>query len=278
MAINRLGPVALAAAVLMLGGALAAQASDDRQKTNRRTESAQPRQAAPRESAPPPQTAAPRERAVPRESAPPRETARAPREDSPRRTAEPRTASEARPVPARAGNTADAASNEDQAVPRGSRPRDGRATSGRAVVRQTPIRPRQTIIYYPRRDYPFGYGGFGLGYFYYDPYAWGPYSYPGYYGGGYGYPYGGYGGYGGYGRYAYGGIRLKVKPRDAEVYVDGYYVGRVDDFDGVFQRLELAAGPHRIEIREPGRPPLAFDVRIPPGETITYRGDLNKLR
>ncbi len=35
------------------------------------------------------------------------------------------------------------------------------------------------------------------------------------------------------------------------MYVDGYYVGRVDDFDGLFQRLHLASGPHRLEIRAP---------------------------
>jgi len=28
-------------------------------------------------------------------------------------------------------------------------------------------------------------------------------------------------------------LRLKVKPVDATVYVDGYYVGVVDDFDGI---------------------------------------------
>lgn len=169
---------------------------------------------------------------------------------------------------------------------RGSRPRDGRVAQGRAVSRENAPRPRETIVFYPRSLYPYGYGGYGLGYFYYDPYAWGPYYYPGYYGsygsyGGYGYGYPAYGGYGGYGRsgyYGYGAIRLKVKPRDAEVFVDGYYVGRVDDFDGIFQRLELEAGPHRIEIRESGRPPVSFDVRIIPGETITYNADLRKLR
>ena len=168
----------------------------------------------------------------------------------------------------------------------GSRPRDGRPATSRAVPRSNDgPRPssRPTIIYYPRRDFPFGYGGYGLGYFYYDPYSWGSY-YPGYYGGyGYGYPgyssgYGYGGGYGGGGyAYATGAVRLKVKPRDAEVFVDGYYVGRVDDFDGIFQRLTLEAGVHRIEIREPGLTPRSFEIRIRPGETITYDADLRKL-
>ncbi len=73
-----------------------------------------------------------------------------------------------------------------------------------------------------------------------------------------------------------GSLRLKVKPAEASVYVDGYYVGLVDDFDGIFQRLHVEPGPHRIEIREPGYEPLTFDVRIDPGHTTTYRGELEK--
>ena len=115
-------------------------------------------------------------------------------------------------------------------------------------------------------------------------------AYGGFYGTGYGYPY--YGGfygpydpwYGWYPTYApasytygyEGSLRLKVKPRNAEVFVDGYYVGIVDDFDGIFQRLHLDAGPHRIEIRAPGYETLSFDVRIDPDHTTTYRGELAK--
>jgi len=68
-----------------------------------------------------------------------------------------------------------------------------------------------------------------------------------------------------------------VQPRDAEVYVDGYYAGIVDDFDGVWQRLRLDDGGHRIEIRAPGLNPLTFDVMVQPGRTITYRGDLRVI-
>ena len=73
---------------------------------------------------------------------------------------------------------------------------------------------------------PWGYGAFGLGYFYYSPWGWDP-GYYGYYG--YGAPR--------YSAYGYdddlGSVKLKVKPRDAEVYVDGYFAGHVDDFDGI---------------------------------------------
>jgi hypothetical protein len=109
---------------------------------------------------------------------------------------------------------------------------------------------------------------------YYAPYYYGfgyPYGY-------WGYPYGGYwGGYYGYygGSYSYtGSVRLKVKPEDAEVLVDGYYVGTVDDFDGAFQSLKLEPGPANIEVRAPGFEPLRVDVRILPGRKITYEANM----
>jgi hypothetical protein len=129
--------------------------------------------------------------------------------------------------------------------------------------------------------YPYGFGAFGLGWFYSDPW-WGyGYGYP-YYGygypGGYGYPYGygyGYGGGGG-GGYYYdnGAVRLKVKPRDAEVFVDGGYAGIVDEFDGTFQKLQLETGTHKLEIRKDGFETLSFDVHVTDDHTITLRGEL----
>jgi hypothetical protein len=41
-------------------------------------------------------------------------------------------------------------------------------------------------------------------------------------------------------------LRLQVTPRDTAVYVDGYYAGVVDDFDGLFQRLRVPPGPHEL--------------------------------
>jgi hypothetical protein len=70
---------------------------------------------------------------------------------------------------------------------------------------------------------------------------------------------------------------LKVKPRHAEVYVDGYFAGIVDEFDGFWQRLHVEPGPHRIEVRADGYEPLSFEVRILPDRTITYSGELKPL-
>ncbi|MGQ0732415.1 MAG: PEGA domain-containing protein [Acidobacteriota bacterium] len=159
------------------------------------------------------------------------------------------------------------------------RPRSGRGgeAGDRAVPRTAAPRPPARVLVYPDyyRNYnryydPWGYGAFGLGYFYYSPWGWNP-SYGGYA------PYGGYG-YGpsasGYG-HAIGSVKLKVKPRDAEVYVDGYFAGHVDDFDGILQGLKLDSGAYQIEVRKPGYQSLQFDVMIQPGRTITYRGELN---
>ena len=141
-----------------------------------------------------------------------------------------------------------------------------------------PFRPVPNYNYY----YPYWYGGFGS---YYDPYWWGGYSSYGYYPYGYGSSYGyGYGGGSAYGYPSYesgygeGGIRLKVKPRDAQVFVDGYFAGIVDSFDGAFQKLALPAGTHRIEVRAPGYETLSVDIRIYSDETITYRGELRPVR
>jgi hypothetical protein len=47
-------------------------------------------------------------------------------------------------------------------------------------------------------------------------------------------------------------VRLEVTPRDAEVYVDGYYAGVVDDFDGVLQRLRVEPGQHELALYHEG--------------------------
>ena len=116
--------------------------------------------------------------------------------------------------------------------------------------------------------------GFGVGYGSYNRYN--PY-WNGYYGHAYGYDPYLYTGYGRTSDYYTGSLRLKVKPRFGEVFVDGYYVGLGNDYDGIFQRLRLEEGPHHIEVVEPGYVPLEFDVMILPGETITYEGSLTQL-
>jgi hypothetical protein len=152
-------------------------------------------------------------------------------------------------------------------------PSDGsRAGQGRdrAVPRAQAPRPRDRVYVVP--DY-WGYRyydpfyGYGLGYYYYSPWGWMP-SLHG--------PYG-YGGRHAARGWNIGSIKLEVKPQDAEVYVDGYYAGIVDDFDRFWQSLSLDSGAYRVEVRKPGYEPLFFDVRVQPDRTITLRGRLRPL-
>ncbi len=171
----------------------------------------------------------------------------------------------------------------------GGRVYGGRVYGGRPIF----VSPRVVGVY-PYRPYYYPYRrgltiGFfaGFGYPYGYPYYGYPYyGYP-YYSGYYGY--GAYGGYG-YGPYgyavpppsyvsmrpggAYGGVRIQGAPRDGQVFVDGYYVGIVDDFDGLTQHLNLEAGAHQIEIRLPGQQPIAFDVNVQAGQTITIHAGI----
>ena len=71
-----------------------------------------------------------------------------------------------------------------------------------------------------------------------------------------------------------GGLQLDIEPRRALVYVDGWYLGVVDQFSGYYRHLDIGAGPHTIEILATDYEPLAFDVRILPGEKTTYEGVL----
>ena len=186
-----------------------------------------------------------------------------------------------------------------QAVPNWARPRGDRPVTDSAVQRTGP-RPDRGGIVYGRYYDPFGfyygspyyygnyYGSYYGPYGFYSPYTLGygfglgfpwmldPWSDPYYYGGG------------GGGDYSYssqgtadddqGSLRLKIKPRDAKVYVDNSFVGTVDSMDGVFQKLPLNGGRHHVSIKADGYAPEDFDVVITPKETATYQGDLKKIQ
>lgn len=117
--------------------------------------------------------------------------------------------------------------------------------------------------YFSPYYYPYGFGlGFGHGY----GYGYG-------YGSGYGYGYGSPR-YGGYSYRGYGEVRTEVKPKEAKVYVDGDYVGGVDDFDGWWQRMQLEPGRHRIVFRAPGYKPYAVTLRALPGQDYHIKQQL----
>lgn len=142
-------------------------------------------------------------------------------------------------------------------------PADAQRGPRRAVVAQRPVhRPvyRPVVRYY---SYPYYWRSIWWA-SYGSP--WGFYGYPSY-----GYPY----------RYfpadITSSLRLQVTPRDAEVFVDGYAAGVVDDFDGVFQRLRLQPGGHEIAVYLNGYRTFRQNIHLSPGANQTIRHELEQL-
>src|SRR3954468_3691503 len=114
---------------------------------------------------------------------------------------------------------------------------------------------------------------------YYRPYYYRPYYYDPFFADpwyGYQYPYPPYP----YGYRAYepdASVRLDVKPKQAEVYVDGYYAGIVDDFDGTFQRLHVPPGEHEIELWLDGYRTVRQKVHLQQDKTFKMQYEMEKI-
>ena len=103
--------------------------------------------------------------------------------------------------------------------------------------------------------------------FFYDQF-WGPYPYP------YGvYPYAGYP----FGAGADADVRVEVTPKQAEVYVDGFYAGPAEDFDGVFKRLHTTPDGHMITLHLEGYRSITENIYASPESTYTLRDMMEKL-
>jgi hypothetical protein len=74
-----------------------------------------------------------------------------------------------------------------------------------------------------------------------------------------------------------GGLRFETSPGLAQVYIDGTYLGLVDDFGMSGRAIDLDEGSHRVELRAAGYATLSFDVNIAANRTTRYRGDLQRL-
>ncbi|HEY1304104.1 MAG TPA: PEGA domain-containing protein [Vicinamibacterales bacterium] len=100
--------------------------------------------------------------------------------------------------------------------------------------------------------------------FVYDPF-WGPWY-------GFGYPY----------AYPYDvrpetDIKTHVTPKDAEVYVDGFYAGRAQDFDGIFKKLQVAPGGHAITLYLDGYRTTTQEVYVSPDSTFKLNATMEAL-
>jgi hypothetical protein len=174
----------------------------------------------------------------------PREQAQKPPERKPPTSQPPATQPPATQPPATQPPAGRAVPRAPQGSPQGQQ---------RAVPREQPQehgRPEARGHFGPYWPpfYPFPYVPWYYPYGYYPPY-------------GYPYPF-----------ESYGSVRLDVDQKSASVFADGFYVGVVDDFDGIFQHLNLKVGEHHLEIAAGGYETLTFDVNIQAGRTITCRG------
>ena len=150
----------------------------------------------------------------------------------------------------------------------GSAPAASAQVRGRAVYRSAPVYRTQ---YYRPYYRPYYYHPYYYRPYLYSSFFWYPYPY--YYA-----PYGLYGAYYGGGYYdPLASIRVEVRPREARVYVDGYFAGEVDSYDGTFQRLRVSPGAHQIEVYLEGYKTLRQTMYLAPDSTFKLRGELEKL-
>jgi PEGA domain len=82
---------------------------------------------------------------------------------------------------------------------------------------------------------------------------------------------------GGYrsGRFAV--VDTGVSPDEAEVYLDGKYIGTADDFDGFPDFLYLKPGKYHLEFRLPGYETLEKDVEVSGGQRIKVDKKLKRM-
>ena len=138
-----------------------------------------------------------------------------------------------------------------------------RVAQPRTVIAGAPVVVAQPTVFIGGYFYPslyrasLWYAPWGPGYFGYPDY-----QYPVY----------------GPGRYDMSGaVRVQVSPREAEVFVDGYFAGNVDDFDGMFQRLNIEPGEHEVEIHLDGFRPFRRRFYLQPGKSFNIKHTMERL-
>jgi hypothetical protein len=115
-------------------------------------------------------------------------------------------------------------------------------------------------------------GYFGYPYYsaFYDPffspfYPWGPYYWQG------------YPPRADEGREQTIGIRTDISPKEAQIYIDGYFRGTASDFDGLFKRLRVAPGQHEIVVYLKGYRTARQSLDLQPGTDYRIREKLERL-
>jgi len=154
------------------------------------------------------------------------------------------------------------------------------ASGDASAQRHAVYRPysRSAVVVRPAPYYygPHFYSPFSFSY--YNPFFWGSwgigygYGYAGYWQYPYPYPY-----YGGGSYDLTGAARLQVSPNQTQVFVDGYYVGLADEFDGTMQRLRVEAGEHELELYLDGYRTVRTHVLFRREGTVTIKQVMQPL-
>lgn len=72
-------------------------------------------------------------------------------------------------------------------------------------------------------------------------------------------------------------VRVMATPREAAVYVDGYYAGLVDNFDGYLQRLRVTPGEHEIALFLEGYRTVRQKLYLQVNSTLKLEITMEKL-
>ena len=72
-------------------------------------------------------------------------------------------------------------------------------------------------------------------------------------------------------------LRLQVTPRETEVFVDGYFAGKADDFDGRFQRLHIQPGEHELTLYLEGHRKVTQTILVRPRSSFRIRYEMTLL-
>jgi len=73
-----------------------------------------------------------------------------------------------------------------------------------------------------------------------------------------------------------GAIDFNVRPDRAEVWIDGEFVGLVDEFDGLPDFLWLPEGTYDVAVYLPGFETLARQISLNPGEINRFRDRMER--
>lgn len=71
-----------------------------------------------------------------------------------------------------------------------------------------------------------------------------------------------------------GTIKTEIEPKDAQVYINGGYVGTAGKFRGVFHGLNLRPGTYELEFRAPNYEPLKLKVYVAADKTLKIKEHL----